>query len=32
MNHIIDPTFFYDAIERYAFNYNAYIKSDVSVN
>ena len=24
-NHVIDPTFFYDAIEEFAFNYKCYI-------
>lgn len=29
MNHIIDPTFFYDAIEMYSFDYDAYIVVNV---
>ena len=30
-NHVIDPTYFYDAIEEFAFNYKCYIlkKEDV---
>ena len=24
-NHVIDPTFFYDAIEEFSFNYNIYV-------
>lgn len=28
-NHVIDPTFFSDAIEMYAFDYIAYIVKDV---
>lgn len=28
-NHVIDPTFFYDAIELFAFNYDWYVASDV---
>lgn len=27
-NHLIDPTFFYDAIEEFSFNYNIYVVSD----
>lgn len=27
-NHIIDPTYFYDAIEEFSFNYNIYVVSD----
>ena len=26
MNHVIDPTYFYDAIEEFAFNYTIYYK------
>lgn len=25
MNHVIDPTFFYDAINEFAFDYNLYV-------
>lgn len=28
MNHVIDPTFFYDAIEEFAFNYTIYYKNE----
>lgn len=27
-NHVIDPTFFYDAIEQFAFDYDIYIVAD----
>lgn len=27
--HIIDPTFFYDAIDMYSFNYDAYIVRNI---
>lgn len=29
MNHIIDPTYFYDAIDMFAFNYTIYRKNAV---
>ena len=29
MNHIIDPTFFFDAVEEFAFNYTIYRKNKV---
>lgn len=32
MNHVIDPTFFYDAIEEFSFNYTLYVKSGQTVN
>lgn len=28
MNHVIDPSYFYDAIEEFAFNYTIYIQSE----
>lgn len=28
-NHVVDPTFFYDAIEQFAFDYDAYIVNSV---
>ena len=28
-NHVIDPSYFYDAIEEFAFNYTLYYRSDV---
>ena len=28
-NHVIDPTFFYDAIEEFAFDYTCFIVKDV---
>ena len=27
-NHVVDPTFFYDAIEEFAFNFNLYVLSE----
>lgn len=27
-NHLIDPSYFYDAIEQFAFNYDIYIQSE----
>ena len=32
LNHVIDPTYFYDAIEEFAFNYTAYIVSNDGVD
>ena len=31
-NHVIDPTFFYDAIEWFAFNYDWYVVSGTSLD
>lgn len=31
-NHVIDPTYFYDAIEEFSFNYNLYVNVDKTVN
>lgn len=31
-NHVIDPTFFYDAIELFAFNYNWYVVKDYEID
>ena len=31
-NHIIDPTFFYDAIDEFAFNYDLYVVTGKTVN
>lgn len=31
-NHVIDPTYFYDAIEQFAFNYDWYVVSDSVVD
>lgn len=31
-NHIIDPTFFYDAIAQFAFNFDWYPQMGVSIN
>ena len=31
-NHVIDPTFFYDAIEEFSFNYNLYVNTSKSVD
>ena len=28
MNHVIDPSFFYDAIEQFAFNYTIYVQNE----
>lgn len=28
-NHVVDPTFFYDAIEQFAFDYDAYIVDSI---
>lgn len=32
MNHVIDPTYFYDAIEEFAFDYNIFVKVDRTVD
>ena len=32
INHLIDPTYFYDCIEEFAFNYDAYIVDNVYVD
>lgn len=31
-NHIIDPTFFYDAIEEFSFNYTIYVVTGKSID
>lgn len=31
-NHVVDPTFFYDAIEQFAFNYDWIVQSDRSID
>lgn len=31
-NHVIDPTYFYDAIEEFSFNYNLYVNSSKTVD
>ncbi len=31
-NHVIDPTFFYDAIEVFAFNYEWYVVKEISLD
>lgn len=31
-NHVIDPTFFYDAIEEFSFNYTLYVVTGKSIN
>ena len=31
-NHVIDPTFFYDAIEQFAFNYDWYVVNDTGLD
>lgn len=31
-NHVIDPTYFYDAIEEFAFNYDWYVEAGVTIN
>lgn len=31
-NHVIDPTFFYDAIDEFAFEYDIYVKTSETVN
>ena len=31
-NHLIDPTYFYDAIEEFAFNYTLYVLTGVTID
>lgn len=31
-NHVLDPTYFYDAIEEFAFNFDWYPIKDTSIN
>lgn len=31
-NHVIDPTYFYDAIEEFSFNFNIYVVSEKSLD
>lgn len=31
-NHVVDPTWFYDAIELFAFDYDAYIITNKTIN
>ena len=31
-NHVVDPTYFYDAIEEFAFNYNWFVKNSENVD
>ena len=31
-NHLVDPTFFYDAIEEFSFNYTIYVITDKSLD
>lgn len=31
-NHLVDPTFFYDAIEEFAFDYTVYIKQTPTID
>ena len=31
-NHVIDPTFFFPAIEIFSFNYEAYIRTGVTID
>ena len=31
-NHVIDPTFFYDCIEEFSFDYTIYVLSSVSLD
>ncbi len=31
-NHVIDPTFFYDAIEEFAFNYEVYVNTNYTID
>lgn len=31
-NHVIDPSFFYDAIEEFAFDYNAYFEKSHTID
>ena len=31
-NHVIDPTYFYDAIDEFAFNYIIYVVNDTEID
>ena len=31
-NHVIDPTYFYDAIEEFAFNYTLYVNTGKNID
>lgn len=31
-NHVIDPTFFFDAIEEFAFNYRVFVASGITID
>lgn len=31
-NHVIDPTYFYDAIEEFSFNYTLYVVTGKTIN
>lgn len=31
-NHVIDPTYFYDAIEEFAFNYQIFIRTEKNID
>lgn len=31
-NHVIDPTYFYDAIEEFSFNYILYVNTDKKID
>lgn len=31
-NHVIDPTYFYDAIEEFAFDYNLYVNTGKKID
>lgn len=31
-NHVIDPTYFYDAIEEFSFNYTLYVLTNRTIN
>lgn len=31
-NHVIDPTYFWDAIEEFSFNYNLYVNTDKKID
>ena len=31
-NHVIDPTYFYDAIEQFAFNYDWYVQNGTEID
>ena len=31
-NHVIDPTYFYDAIDEFAFDYKIYVVNDTEVD